>query len=506
MTDDFDCDVFISVKEWNFRKKQISTEIPNFMDQNKERISKSFSRICEDNKFFILLIKDIFLYLKNCTDLFNYLTIIQIREIPPIIFRIAKDIFSPQWMIYNENEFLRKINNLYGFIYVATNQVTKNKKVYVGQTLRTIDQEWGEIFSHGKTLRKKRNENPMQTISARYIHNAIAKYPDDGWDLKLIDIAYSQSELDYKETYYIVDVYDSMNPEKGYNLTTGGRTGGKLSPATKNKVSQSVSDVWNTPGYRERLSDSQLKAWESEERREKVSKSQLKAWKREERRERASKTQIEAWKNDEIRKKRIEGISRASKKIWQNPSEAMLNNLKNLHQKTRKDIQNIKEFIIDIKNTRSQKDFLLKFSKKYDIYTHMTLNKRIKDILGNFGITTYKEAWYFLVDRSVDEIFKYLDNPEAYSTFKDPSIKEFFIDVINSEKGSNLHTTYQVWYKQGLITKIKRIVGKFGINNYTDLKNLLQIKGIDESLEYFENLDKFDKRRRGDKFFISDFF
>lgn len=493
MTDDFDYDVFISNTEWNSKKKQISTLIYHFIEQSKERISKSFSPICKDNKFSISLIKDTFLYLKNCTNLFNNLTIIQIREIPPIIFRIGKEIFSPQWIIYNENQFLRKINNLYGFIYVAINQATKNKKVYVGQTIRTIEEEWGEIFSHGKTLRKKRNENPLQTISARYIHNAIAKYPDDVWDLKLIDIAYSQPELDYKETHYIVDVYDSMNPEKGYNLTTGGRTGGRLSPITKNKVSKSVSDVWNTPGYRERLINSHLKAWNSEERREKASKTQLKLWDNEERKKKQSQVQKKLWKNNEVREKRIEGMSKTAKESWEDPSEAMLRNLNNMHQKTRKEIKNIKEFLIDIKNTRAQKDFLRKFSKKYDIKTHMTLNRLISETLGNFEITTYKLAWYFLIDRDANEIFKYLDNPEGYSTFRDPSIREFFIDVLNSEFGSDLHQKYQVWHKQGLITKIKRIVGKFGIDNYTNLKDLLQMKGIDKGLEYFEKLDKFDR-------------
>ena len=333
----------------------------------------------------------------------------------------------------------------------------------------------------------------MQTISARYIHNAIAKYPDDVWDLKLLDIAYNHSELDYKETYYIVDVYGSMNPEKGYNLTTGGRTGGRLSPVAKKKVSQSVADIWNTPGYRERLSDSHLKAWDSEERREKASKTQLKLWDNEERKKKQSQVQKKLWKNDEVRKKRIEGMSKTAKKSWEDPSEAMLRNLNNMHQKTRKEIKNIKEFLIDIKNTREQKDFLRKFSKKYDIKTHMTLNRLISETLGYFEITTYKLAWYFLIDRDINEIFKYLDNPEGYSTFRDPSIREFFIDVLNSEFGSDLHQKYQVWHKQGLIAKIKRIVGKYGINNYTNLKYLLQMKGIDESLEYFEKLDKFNR-------------
>ena len=90
-------------------------------------------------------------------------------------------------------------------------------------------------------------------MSSRYILNSIAKYCDDVWELKLIDIAYNKTDLDNKERYYIVEVYDSMNPNKGYNLTTGGRTGGKLSERTKKRVSKSVSEVWETPGYKKNI-------------------------------------------------------------------------------------------------------------------------------------------------------------------------------------------------------------------------------------------------------------
>lgn len=55
--------------------------------------------------------------------------------------------------------------------------------------------------------------------------------------------------------------------------------------------------------------------------------------------------------------------------------------------------------------------------------------------------------------------------------------------MLNSEKGSDLHIKYKVWHKNGLIIKIKRIVGKFGINNYTELKCFLQDNGVDGGLQ-----------------------
>jgi len=168
----------------------------------------------------------------------------------------------------------------------------------------------------------------------------------------------------------------------------------------------------------------------------------------------------------------------------------MLKNLQNLHQKTRKEIENIKEFLIDIKNTKEQREFWHgDLFEKYGIKSHGTLNKRIKEILGVFGVSNHGEAHRFFYDRSINEVLNYLDNPNGYNLFKDPFTKQFFADVKNSNKGADLHKKYRVWHKNGLITKIKRIVGKFGINNYTSLKLFLQEKGINQSLKYFENLE-----------------
>ena len=119
MTTDFDCIILISTKELNLIKKQISTEIHYFIDKNKERISKSFLHNCVDNIYIYSLIKDILLHLKNYTNLLNHLNINQIREISLFIFSIVKEIFSYQWIIYNENRFLKK--NMY---FLATNLVS----------------------------------------------------------------------------------------------------------------------------------------------------------------------------------------------------------------------------------------------------------------------------------------------------------------------------------------------------------------------------------------------
>jgi len=114
----------------------------------------------------------------------------------------------------------------------------------------------------------------------------------------------------------------------------------------------------------------------------------------------------------------------------------------------------------------------------------MTLNRRIEEILGGFGIKNHGEAHRFFYDRSLEEVYKYLENPQDYNIFRDPLTYQFFTDVVNSKRGKDLYKKYHL-SKNRLIDKIKRIVGKYDVKNYTALKNYLKEHGVDESLRYF---------------------
>ena len=474
----------------NLAKDQLSEEIINFINLNKN-LEKNFNIQINNEEFVLNWIKEIFLFLKNNTGQLNSIDLFKLQVLPMKIYTLLDNLYSGSKNFPRNAEFLKKIKKLYGLIYLGVNLASKNKKVYVGQTILTIEQEWGEIIQKGTTLRKKRQHHPNQYIPARYIHNAIAKYGPDVWDLKLIDIAFKKLELDLKESYYIVDVYDSINPKKGYNLTTGGRSGGRLSSETKKKVSRSVKEIWKTPGYKERLSKVQLESWQNEERQKKTSLSQLKAWENEERRLKASQRSKQRWTNEEMRKKMEINLSKSAVRRWQDPTEKMLDSLKNMQLSTKKEINDIRGFLIDIRDTKNQIEFFDgDLFKKYGIKSHMTLNRRIKELLGEFGVNNHGEAHRFFYDRSINEVLKFLDNPDGYNIFRDPMTEQFFIDVREAGKSSNLHNKYRVWHKNGLIIKIKRIVGKCGINNYTSLKKILLEKGVDECLEYFATLEQ----------------
>ncbi len=107
-------------------------------------------------------------------------------------------------------------------IYIATNVV--NKKVYIGQTVSTLEKR---IQGHIKTALAGRGYK---------FHSAIRKYGIENFKWEVICFANNIDELNCLETKFILE-YDSMRT--GYNLRTGGGSGGCLSEEVKNKISRS---------------------------------------------------------------------------------------------------------------------------------------------------------------------------------------------------------------------------------------------------------------------------
>lgn len=96
-------------------------------------------------------------------------------------------------------------------IYKITN--TKNNKVYIGKS-SDIERRWKEHIRHSKDEFTK--EKPP-------IHRAINKYGVDSFIFQIIEECDEES-LNDREVFYI-NLYDSRNKEKGYNITMGGDGG-----------------------------------------------------------------------------------------------------------------------------------------------------------------------------------------------------------------------------------------------------------------------------------------
>lgn len=133
-------------------------------------------------------------------------------------------------------------NKKHFIIYAHINLI--NQKVYVGQTSQfPLSKRW----KNGKAYN-----------TCRYFRNAINKYSWDNFAHVVLEECYcDQNEANEKENYWI-DFYDSRNPNKGYNITSGGCL--QLSPLAKIKAEE-----WkvNHPEFLEqRVQD--MRKWQNE--------------------------------------------------------------------------------------------------------------------------------------------------------------------------------------------------------------------------------------------------
>ena len=101
-----------------------------------------------------------------------------------------------------------------GFIYIIRNTV--NNKVYIGHTKVSVDQRWKEHLRHAQ-------------YGTQVINRAMKKYGVDKFYVETLEICSIQL-LDSREIFYI-DLFDSTNKSKGYNVSIGGST-----PRFKRKI------------------------------------------------------------------------------------------------------------------------------------------------------------------------------------------------------------------------------------------------------------------------------
>ena len=82
----------------------------------------------------------------------------------------------------------------------------KNQKVYIGQTSQSVQKRW----NNGKGY-----------VSSPHFYAAIQKYGWDNFEHIILKEKLTAEEADYQEKYYI-NLYQSQQPEKGYNILSGG--------------------------------------------------------------------------------------------------------------------------------------------------------------------------------------------------------------------------------------------------------------------------------------------
>jgi hypothetical protein len=115
-----------------------------------------------------------------------------------------------------------KIGNIevYGVIYRIENNI--NKKSYIGKTTKGFRKRYS--YKGNSLIEKVYNYHNSAKLKNKaynkHICRAIEKYGFDNFNVyEVIDISFSQEELDIKEKSWI-QIYDSLN--NGYNKTIGG--------------------------------------------------------------------------------------------------------------------------------------------------------------------------------------------------------------------------------------------------------------------------------------------
>jgi GIY-YIG catalytic domain len=109
----------------------------------------------------------------------------------------------------------------YGIIYRITHK--ESGKVYIGQSIHTVEKRWKAHLADAKKG------------TSMYFYNALRKYGQQAFDVEEIDAAFSREELNDMEGYWI-RFYNSMNPDKGYNLREGGHMGYNYSLETRKRM------------------------------------------------------------------------------------------------------------------------------------------------------------------------------------------------------------------------------------------------------------------------------
>ena len=160
--------------------------------------------------------------------------------------------------------FMEICNGTY-CVYIHTNKI--NGKMYVGQTIygNNPKRRWGGGNGYK---------------GCEYFYNAIQKYGWDKFEHEIIANNLTADEADNFEKLLITKL-DLRNPNKGYNLESGGTKNKTLSESTKKKISESKIGKSNGPRSEEtkkRISEGNKGKVLSDATKQKISGVRKECW------------------------------------------------------------------------------------------------------------------------------------------------------------------------------------------------------------------------------------
>jgi len=420
----------------------------------------------------------------------------------------------------------------FGYIYKVTNTI--NGKVYIGKTVKTLEDRWSRHLKKADALKRAREVNPHKKIYGTYINNAINKHGSNAFVINQEDVAYSRAELNEKEKYW-VNEYESMNPSKGYNMTEGGE-GGKPSPEAIERMTEANQEIARNPQALERMSESISEKWQDQKYQENVSKGVTGKWQEPKYRERQLKSRVEGKREIPNKREFLKDIQEMKKKdlnekhdmdgkcINKRIKEMLghhgINNfsqakkylenknlddvLKDINERQnaqpqkfegKKEITNKREFLEDIQNIKSKE-----IEQKYDM-NRSTVNRRIQEMLGHRGVNNYAQAKTYLEEKNLDEVLKDINEKlsnqsERYEGGSVISDKEQFLRDIQNMQKTEINYKYNLDGKT-INQKIEKILGEEGIRNYSQANEYLKDKNVDEVLNEIQENESKELQDKG---------
>ena len=138
-------------------------------------------------------------------------------------------------------------------VYLHINKF--NKKLYFGITNQRPSKRWSKGWGY---------------IGNPHFYRSIKKYGWDGFEHIIIKSGLNKNEACFWETE-LIKMYDTQNPERGYNILNGGNTGRsglKHSIDTKRKMSESHKNMFlngpcSKPILQYDLNGNLIKEWPS---------------------------------------------------------------------------------------------------------------------------------------------------------------------------------------------------------------------------------------------------
>ncbi len=152
------------------------------------------------------------------------------------------------------------IRMLMRYVYVIRNLI--NEKVYVGQTKDLAGRKRGHL-----SCAHRGNDRPL--------YRSIRKHGEENFSFEILEEC-ADEVINERERHWVAH-FDSFNPDKGYNLTSGGEEGNhkRRSEETKRKIRLARKHQVITVEHRQRISEGLLRTsqLESTKRRRRLGQS-----------------------------------------------------------------------------------------------------------------------------------------------------------------------------------------------------------------------------------------